>query len=122
MFNLRLGISLISMASLASIFLWFATTPGLSLEQTSSPQPLSPVAKGDGATFAGRIKATLSEAAEGLPPEIKASQTIVPSRMKVSRSTDEKPRDLLKAPKASSYGVNEEFIKHACTEFIRQTP
>ena len=124
MFNSRLGISLISMASLACTFLWFATTPGLSLEQTVSPKPNSSVAvaEGDGTTFAGRIKASLSEAVEEVSHEKRVSHTAAPSRMKPPEQANKKSGKLLKSSQANSYGVNEEFIKHACSEFIQQSP
>lgn len=100
--HLGFGIGLFVVSSVISTMFWFATAPDLSLNQPSySPTPPSEVAIND-TTFQKQMKASLSE---------DASEPSVEDRARP-----------IKASYVVGYGVNEEFIKRACSDFTQRFP
>jgi hypothetical protein len=122
MYNLRLGISLFSASSVLCTFLWFATAPELSLGQPSFVTLPSGSAEANDITFIRQMKASLKgDAAEPLVEE-KARLVKAPMSKDGSEKFVRNRGSLLKASFVNSYGVNEEFIKKACSELAKRLP
>jgi hypothetical protein len=121
MYNLRLGISLFSASSVLCTFLWFATAPELSLGQPSLVTPPSGSAEAIDTPFIRQMKDSLKEEAAGALVEDKTRLVKASKSKGVSEKSVGNRGFLHKAPFVNSYGVNEEFIKKACSEFAKRS-
>ena len=93
---LGISIGLFSVASVTSVVAWFASTPGLSINQFSyASAPSKEIAIND-TTFIKQMKASLNEGVSEPPVEGQVRPIIV--------SYD------------GSYGVNEEYLRRICNE------
>jgi hypothetical protein len=122
MYNLRLGISLFSVSSVLCTFLWFATAPDFSLGQPSLVTLPSGSAEAIDTPFIRQMKASLKEDAAWAPVEDKTRLVKAPKSKGVSVEPVRNRGLLHKASFVNSYGVNEEFIKNACSEFAKRSP
>ena len=122
MYNLRLGVSLFSVSSVLCTFLWFTTAPDLSLGQPSLVMLPSGGADDIDTTFISQMKASLKEDAGGSSVGDKAFLVKAPKSKVVSEKSVRNRGLLQKASMVNAYGINEDFIKKACSEFAKQSP
>ena len=100
--NLGLGVGLFSVATMVSTSLWYANAPGSPLGQPTYATASAKEADINEADFIKQIKASLNKGNPRPPVD--------------SRGL------LVRAAHGSSYGINQEFIKKACSDFVQRSP
>ena len=97
-----LAICLFSASSVISTVSWVASTPELASDYVPYATAPSREVASNNSTFSKRMKAPLKENASEPPGEVQMRP--------------------IKASYDNTYGVNEEFMKRVCHEFIQRTP
>ena len=100
--NLGLGVGLFSVATMVSTSLWYANAPGSPLGQPTYATASAKEAGINEADFIKQIKASLNKGNPRPPVD--------------SRGL------LVRAAHGSLYGINQEFIKKTCSDFVQRSP